>query len=86
MIFKCCIPSSMRRFAASLAAFSKIQMLQVSSATTPNSGNYVKIQEWSKEQVADWIAGLGFSNYRRQFEQINGNQLVSLTNEILKNV
>ena len=75
-----------------VSAFSKQQtndMLQVTSATTPNSNsssNYPKIQDWSKEQVADWIAGLGFSNYRRQFELINGSQLVSLTNEMLRNV
>jgi hypothetical protein len=50
-----------------------------------NFQNY-NIHEWTTKQVGDWISRIGFSNYKKQFEQVNGMKLVNLTNEILKNV
>merc|ERR1711977_256113 len=52
----------------------------------PSESKTKSIEDWTIEEVADWIAEIGFQQIRNIFVEnyISGSELVELTNEELK--
>ncbi|PWZ03446.1 hypothetical protein BCV70DRAFT_197656 [Testicularia cyperi] len=58
------------------------------SSYSPVSSPTVHVNNWSDQQVADWLAGIGLSKYAKEFKSngITGDVLVLLDDDALKDI